>query len=170
MEELEKARDRDRRRYKADILEAVVANTIDDIKYIVRQFDPVINKQSENIDVTAGMSIQKDGKDVAYKVSVPSRSKTKREILIEGIDLIKRMQNARIESQKQEDQILTINGKTVKPATFRPAEESSSWVDPLIKQWTGGYRHGTKIRWNIPEGTIQYDPYEHKLTRILDEG
>lgn len=145
-------------------LKPVEIYNVNDIQAVIAQLSPSNNFTASAIPIETMLEAAEDGKKVTYKVTSETKSKSKRDILIEGLDLIKR----RMESPVEEDvEVLEINGKTMKPAAMRSNVEGLSWVDPLIKQWTGGVRKGTLITWDIKDGfEYRYEIHTHRLTRV----
>jgi hypothetical protein len=141
----------------------VQVNTLSDIQAVVAQFGPNSDLKPQSIPIQTLLEESEDGNRVLYRVSSETKSKSRRSILIEGLDLIKK----RLESPDDEVESLEINGKLMKPATMKKSADGLTWVDPLIKQWTGGTRKNTLITWDIKDGyEYRYEIYTHSLTRI----
>ena len=142
-------------------------NNVEDIKRLVSQLDPKKNPAQRTIPVGAIVSAHDDatGREQQYQVSAPTKSKSKRDMLIEGLDIIK----TRMESEDRytNTTAVEVNGKPMRPASVGTGTLGKTWIDPLIKQWLGGYRNGVNICWDLGDGFVyKYDIYEHKLTRI----
>lgn len=141
-------------------------NNFEDIKRVVAELDPRRNPRQADIPLKTTMVATEDNKNITYQVSATTRSKSKRDVLIDGLDVVKR----RITSAEQIAELqetVEVNGVPMKPAPLGYKTEGASWVDPLIKQWLGGYRDGIMICWRLSDGYIyRYDIYQHKLTRI----
>ncbi len=152
MEALDKLRIRDQQRLNPNILDPVKVNNINDIKKLLVELDP--NRSKTFSDIPVSVSIESEGK--TYDVGTTTKSRTKREILIEGFDIIRKRLNISQESE------MNINGRIVKFNLLNPME-CQNWIDPLIKQWFGGHRDGLYICWKIGDDTYKYDIYEHKL-------
>lgn len=164
MEALEKAHLRNEQRLDKNILKPVEVRTLNDIKRIISIFDPNKNEKSAEIPINTLLEDVEDGKKVTYHVSAITKSKSKRDILIEGFESIERRQ--KIDEVNDVEPIM-VNGKEMKLATINSNTNSYSWVDPLIKQWTGGVRKGTLITWDIGDGyEYRYQIFTHNLTRI----
>lgn len=166
MEQLEKAMLRDERRLSQDILKPVEIRSISDIKRVLAELDPTRNQLHSEIPISTLISEVEGGKNVTYNVSSTTKSKSKRDILLEGITLIKnRMDKSQDIIDRTED--IEINGRKVRPAVLRSNTDGHSWVDPLIKQWTGGCRDGTIITWDLDDGyQYRYEIFSHKFTRV----
>lgn len=167
MEQLDKALARQQQRLSPNILKPVEVHTVEDIKRLVAQLDPKKNPTQRTIPIGTIVSAQDEttGTEQRYRVSAPTKSKSKRDMLIEGLDIIRN----RIESEDKyaDTASVEVNGKTMKFAAVGAGSLGKTWVDPLISQWLGGYRDGVHICWNLDDGYIyKYDIYEHKLTRI----
>ena len=151
-------------RLSPESLKPVEIRSLNDIQGVLAQLNPINNAPTTSIPIETQLEADEDGKKVRYKVSATTKSKSKRDILIEGLDLIKRRIDASHDEQAEE---LEINGKTMRPATMRSNVDGISWVDPLIKQWTGGTRKGVLITWDLQDGyEYRYEIYSHRLTKI----
>lgn len=151
-------------RLSPESLKPVEIRSLNDIQGVLAQLNPTNNTPAAPIPIETQLEVDEDGKKVRYKVSATTKSKSKRDILIEGFDLIKKRIDATYQEQAEE---LEINGKTMRPATMRSNVDGISWVDPLIKQWTGGTRKGVLITWDIQDGhEYRYEIYSHRLTKI----
>lgn len=170
MESLEKARERAYRRYSNDILDPVKINNLNDIKIVLTELDPNKNKQSDIVRVSADIEVKDNGATELHRVYSDTRSKSKRDQLVEGFELIRK----RIESVDSVKNLTNNDGLVengIKPISTRLLSNSDgvTWLDPLIRQWLGGYRSGMYVMWNISSGTYKYDIFSHKLTRVIDD-
>lgn len=148
------------------ILKPAEAHSFEDIKRLVVEFDPRKNPVQLNIPVKTLMDVTEDDKQVTYQVEANTKSKTKRDMLIEGLNIIKARLAAASQIAEMQEPI-EVNGVQMKPANLGYSSEGSNWVDPLIRQWLGGFRDGIMICWRLSDGyTYRYDIYEHKLNRI----
>jgi len=139
--------------------------TLDDIKRLVSEFDPSRNPPPINVPLAANMVVREDNREVMYRAETITRSKSRRDILIEGLTIVKN----RIDSSHVQDiaEPIEVNGIRMKPACIGNGVHGKNWVDPLIKQWLGGFRDGIIICWDLNDGYIyRYDIFTHKLTRI----
>lgn len=155
-----------------DVYRTVEIRTFEDIKKVVAEFDPKHkhNQAQREIPLSTLMTAQEDNREVTYKVDATTRSKSKRDMLVDGLTIIKnRIESAGKIAELQED--VEINGVPMKPAKLGYRTDGTSWVDPLIRQWLGGYRDGILICWKLPDGyTYRYDLFQHKLTRVPTDG
>ena len=161
--DLQWLKDREYKRLSPEVANPTVARTLDDIKIIISDLDPARNTQSPEVDVATLMDAEGQPSNKRYKVSTKTRSKSKREYLIEGLDLVKKSI-----SENTEDQIPTyVNGIEVKPARMIDRLSMKAWVDNLISHWLGATRDGLLITWKLDDGyRYNYDIYEHRLSRI----
>jgi uncharacterized small protein (DUF1192 family) len=148
------------------VLKPAEVRNFDDIKRLVAELDPKKNPRQMDIPLSTTMVATEDNQNVTYRVEAHTRSKSKRDMLVEGLDVIKiRMESAARIAELQEE--IEVNGVPMKPARLGYQSEGTSWVDPLIKQWLGGFRDGIMICWRLADGyTYRYDIYQHKLTRV----
>jgi hypothetical protein len=168
MEALDREFNRQQRRLDPEkVLKPVSVNTMTDIKSVLSELDPAKNKQQSTISLSTELqSVDNQGNSTTYNVSADTKSKTKRDMLIEGLDLIRKRMEMEEETHDTVDPV-EINGRIMKPASLGTGVHSHSWVDPLIRQWLGGRREGIKICWDLADGyRYEYDIYGHKLSRI----
>lgn len=159
---LDEIREREERRYSKDILDPVQANSLVDIQRIVASLDPAKNPPRPTIIVRSNMVVDEGN----VSVSAESHAKSKRDMIIEGLNNLKKRIAVQDEMTKRAEPVY-VNGKPMLPASMKAGELASTWVDPLIRQWTGGYRDGLLICWDIGDEYIyRYNIYEHRLTRI----
>lgn len=161
-EELEKAL---ARKTSQPIENPVIVSTHNDIIRLLIEFDPQNNKPSTPVEINAVLKLQDENhKEQLYQATTMTRSKSKRDILISGLDVVKNKLNLIIDHPP--DNNLEINGKLVKPLKINNDVSGTYWVDKLIKHWFGGYRDELMICWNIGDYIYKYDAYNHKLTRV----
>lgn len=163
-EALEKLMERERLKLHPSVADPVIVRRFDDIRRVIGDIDPRNNHVAAEVQINADMNSLEDGKSVTYRVSAPSRSKSKREMIIEGLNILKRQMEI-TESFESKASPIEVNGIEMKPPSIGGSEKGRAWVDPLIKHWLGGYRKGLSICWDIEGYHYQYDIYEHKLTR-----
>lgn len=170
MESLDKEFARQESRVNPKSFEPVSVSTMTDIKAVVSRFDPAKNKSQGTIPLTTRLTgSDSEGNQQTYQVTADTKSKSQRDMLIEGLDIIRKRIDAETEAENSEE-VLTINGREMKPASLGSGVHSHSWVDPLIKQWMGGRREGIKIYWELADGyRYEYDIYGHKLTRFSND-
>lgn len=168
MEEFDRALAREAQRLNRDeVTKPVVVTTVEDIRRVVAEYDPGRNKTQAAIPISTTMRINENGADVLYKVDASTKSRSKRDILIDGLTILKNRQA--VVDEIKEDSAIEVNGKLMQPAQIGNGVKALTWVDPLIKQWFGGYRDGTLICWNIGGYVYRYDAFEHKLSRTANE-
>lgn len=167
MEAMEKARQRLAMRLNPEqVFKPVIVSTVNDIKKVVAQFDPAHNPRPTEVPMHARLEANEDGKRNVYQVETVTRSKTKRDILTEGLTIIKNREQAAKELATA-GQTVEINGKLMKPAVLNNDIDGRSWIDPLIRQWTGGEREGIFVIWELNDGyKYKYNVFEHALSRV----
>ncbi|KKK63791.1 hypothetical protein LCGC14_2990710, partial [marine sediment metagenome] len=122
----------------------------------------------QRVEVAADVRWKDDKGSHKTNVKAQSRDLTPKRLLIEGFDLIKkRMQlaeQAKEESNKEyEDEDLL--PETIKWALF-DIDSQYFHVDSLIKYEFNGTRRGLRIRWDLEDGSYEFDPYAGKLFEI----
>ncbi len=136
---------------------------------MLTEFDPRRNPRRSEIPIGTTLNTTADNKPVTYKVEVYTRSKSKREILLEGLNIIKGRLTTMTSGGEQA--AVEVNGRVMRPAPVGYSHRGNSWVDSLITQWLGAVRDGLTLCWKLRDGyTYKYDIYEHKLTRVLTDG
>lgn len=169
MESLERARARQSQRLNGNVLEPIEIRSVGDIKRVVAELDPAKNPEASIIPLSTHLETQENGQKKVYAVTADTRSKSKRDHLIEGLRMIQK----RIDSEKEIEESVEpveINGRIVTPPKLGSGVEGHTWVDPLIKQWLGGSRDGIVIFWDLNDGyRYKYDIFQHKLTRVARE-
>lgn len=160
----EQAAARAARRLPESILKPVTVKTVEDIKSVLRQLDPKAPFAQDKIPLTASMMAEGDEeRQHLYRVSAHSSSKSKRTMLLEGFDVIKRHMELHAKSAAVAP--IKVNGVDMYPAVAMTADKFSN-IDPIVKQWTGGVRKGLTIVWSLDDGhDYKYDIYEHSLSR-----
>lgn len=156
-------------RMDPSILEPVKVRSVNDIKAVLAGFDPATNPNSQSIPLAANVEVSDKGKKTLYQVTASTKSKSKRDMIVEGLDIIKNRSDS---ESTQFIESVEINGRKVDPPKIGSGSNSYTWVDPLIKQWFGGSRDGLIIYWDLSDGyRYKYDIYQHRLTRASrDEG
>lgn len=166
MEQMERALLREQQKLSQDILKPVEIRSVADIQRVLAELDPSRNKAHAEVPISTLLNEVEGGKNVTYNVSSSTKSKSKRDMLIDGLMLIQRRKDVSDDIVNSTEEV-EINGRKVKPAVLRSNTEGHAWVDPLIKQWTGGRRDGTLIVWDMEDGyQYRYEIFAHKLTRI----
>ncbi len=168
MEDLDKLVARAQTRLKpSEVFKKIDVKTFEDVKRAVADFDPRKNQPHKELPISTTMTVNVDDKNVMYKVDATTKSKSRREILIDGLNIIK----ARLAIDVTPEQmVVEVNGIPVKPAVLGFNVNGTSWVDPLIKNWFGAYRNKLLICWDLADGyTYKYDIYDHKLTRMVKQ-
>ena len=103
-----------------------------------------------------------------YRVTAPTTSRSKRTMLLEGFDVIRRQQEYN-RRRTIEFIPVVVNGRDMVPPVVASPEDAGYFIDPLISRWTGGIRDGLLITWNFGDGYVyKYDIYIHKLVRVPD--
>jgi len=133
-----------------------MVNNVDDIKNTIKDFCPN-NKGSISHKISNIFDISDENGSHRHLVEANISSKTPRDIIIDGLDIIKnRTENVAYSP-------VEINGKTVQPIKMLNSIKSRIWVDKLIESWFGGYRDGLLICWNLNNKIYKYNIYTHEL-------
>lgn len=162
MDEIELLKSREENRLSPDVLRPTTVRTMDDIKIVLSEIDPARATTSKDIDIVTLMDVPNGMPNQRYQVTAKTRSKTKREYLIEGMEIVKKT----IEFSQEQPISTMVNGIEVKPARMLDRTTMRAWVDNLISHWLGAAREGLLITWKLEDGyQYNYEIYGHKLTR-----
>lgn len=143
-------------------------HSLNDIKRYIAELDPAKSQPQHDVKLNAKMEApDENGKVVTYAVSANTRSKSKRDMLLEGFAIIKSRMEKLAHADVGED--VEINGRLVTPPKLGDSVAGHSWIDPLIRQWLGGTRDGMLICWNLDGYRYMYDIFTHKLTRVVND-
>jgi hypothetical protein len=157
---MDAARARESKRLSPKILEPVNVYSLSDIKRIIEEYNPYKQKNSSPQEVTATF---KDDEGNTVRLSTSTRSKTKREYLLEGLSIVRK----HLDSKVAENATVEVNGQVMKAISIGTRGKGSYWVDPIIRQWLGGYREEAFICWDVSGCKYKYDIFEHRL--FMDE-
>jgi len=165
-EALEKAKLREAGRLTPEDLKPPEVRTLADIKRVVAEYDPDTARDGEEVLLKTTMQGLGDSdQPQTYQVSAVTRSKSRRTILLEGFDVLRRQAEAKDIINRQASPVV-VNGRDMMPPRL-PDDNGAVFVDPLIRQWMGGERRGMHICWDLSDGyTYRYDLVAHKLTRV----
>lgn len=139
-------------------VKAVEVRNINDIKVLLEKFKPIPNRIVEfQVDVPWSS----DGKPGVGRVSGVSDDSNIYKMLIDGFELVRRRREAQEsikEKMAQMEGPLTMQAWDVDNLTFP--------VDAIINKRLGGKRKGMRVRWEIEEGTYEWDPFINKLFKV----
>lgn len=158
-EKLEAAIERERRRLDPSILNPPTIRSLNDIRKLIDELNPSRQKQDSFTEIRA--TVQDEEGKISH-LSTVTKSKTRREHLIEGMDVVKKQ----VAVQELNGEAIQINGRMVRPATIGKKGSGAYWIDPILKQWLNAYRDGLLICWDFDGKTYQYDIYLHKLMAV----
>lgn len=162
-EKLEAAIEREKRRLDPNILNPPAIRSLNDIRKLIDELNPARQKQDNSTEIRATV---KDEEGKTSHLSTVTKSKTRREHLIEGMDVVKKQTAV----QELNGEAIQINGRMVYPASIGKKGSGAYWIDPILKQWLNAYRDNLLICWDLDGKTYQYDIYQHKLLVIEKDG
>jgi len=143
MSALEQARERE---FRKGTEEKVIIRTLSDVQQIIKK---LINQKPPSGKVVL-TTVQGKTLTVDTSTKHPSYMTQIRDGFLE------------IEEFSKKPQSIELNGTNITPLGTQP----DNWLDPFIKQCTGGVRDGNRIKWELPEASYFYDPIEEKLTMV----
>lgn len=151
--------------------ETPVVRTASDIKRVLAQFEPNSRLNVKTDDVTLAINMtgtDASNKSQTYHVSAKTKTNSARDVLIEGLNVIKQREEA-AQAFNDKRAVVAVNGKEMRSPPVI-AENSFLSIDPVISRTLGGYRSGYFIQWDLSDGfTYRYDVYNHRLTRFKTE-
>lgn len=143
----------------------VVVSSVNDIKKIIAQFDPKNDQPSPTVPISTQMEIMVDGKKMSYKLSTTTKSKSRRELVIDALGTLKKQHEALSTSQAEMPEV---NGIKLPDLPEVGNINYKTTIDSLIRQWFGAYRDGCDICWDLNDGyTYKYDIFTHTLRRAM---
>lgn len=137
------------RQFNKGTLQKVFINSLHDIQRIIKTTSTENNK-------VKNATVIIDGKPTIINTATNHPSYMQ---MIKDLFLEEHIQN------KSESEPVLINGEILIPVQIR----SSTSVEKMIEQFTGGTRDGYRIKWQLNDGTTYfYDPISEKLTKLND--
>ena len=170
MESVQKAMARQRTaQNNAEAFEPPAINNIGDIQHILQQLDPSakVNQTADDVEISTEL-IGSDGrKSTNFLVNTNTSSKSYRQILIEGFQVIKqRFDTAEKLASEESIRSVEVNGKLMSPPPLVNTESRLA-MDAVIERLLGGHRNGQYICWDLSDGyTYRYEIFQHRLTRV----
>jgi len=165
MEALDRAFERESRRTTNTPFDPPTVKTMNDIKRVLAEFDPH-QSAAQVVPVNAAVPVGVDGRTTTFNLSTKTQSKSKRDLIIEGLQLVKK----RIESADlvNSHETIEVNGVVMPSAKIGNGALGVTWVDQFIKRWMGAYRDGLMICWNLDGIVYKYNIFEHKLVKVTE--
>lgn len=148
--------ERQLKRLSPSILEAVKVRSLNDIKGVISSL--------HNSPVASPVTLRTNFKTPVadIQLSVETKSRSQKDMIFDGLSEIKSKMQC-ISAQVEES---TVNGVALRPAKLPEQHRAFHKIDPVISRYTGGYRDGYLICWDLNDGyKYQYDIFEHKLSR-----
>ncbi len=165
MEALERAFAREAQRLPSTVLEPVNIRSLDDILKVVSDLAPSPEDSPRPVKLDANISVRENGRSNTYSVSANTTSKTKRQMILDTLKVLKNRHEV-CDNHANESQPIVVNGKQVKPLTPFMVDSRMA-IDGLISHWTGGERRGEMIYWTLPSNdSYKYDIWAHKLYKV----
>lgn len=166
MEHLERARMREAQRLDPSALEPIVIKSLDHLKRVISELAPSSDDNSNVVQVPARMNVKSnDGRESIFDVTAPTKSKTKRQMIIDSLNILKHRKEVAEKARLEDRRYIVVNNREVRP--LEPfVDDPRLSIDSLISHWTGGERRGEHIYWNIGGIEYKYDIFNHRLTKI----
>ena len=170
MENIQRAMNRQKTaQHQAEAFEAPTIHTIDDIKRVLHELDPTtrLNQAQEDILLKTDLTGSDGRKSTNFQVETKTSSKSHRQLLLEGFQVIKtRLETAERLEQEETIRSVEVDGKPMTPPAVVNTEGRHA-MDAIIERLLGAYRDGPFICWNLADGYMyRYEIFQHRLTRV----
>lgn len=122
--------------------------TVYDVKCILNSFIPKNKTQgtiSANID-----TVDSSGRSITVNVSAPLGADYYSQ-LVEGMQMVKHRLDAIDKYGDNARKTMMLDGNI--------------WVDIIIRNHLGGVRDGCRIKWEVEDGVVYFDPLTGKMTQ-----
>jgi hypothetical protein len=152
-----------------EALKPVVCKTLADVSAALDRF-PVRMTKSTPV-LTDIVWKDEDNQSRTDKILGESRSVSLYQLLIEGMDVVKKRLAVTEEIQKALKAAEEVDDNDLKSAINMRSWDVDNLrfaVDVLIEKRLGGKRRGLRVRWKVQEGTYEYDPYSRKMFEITE--
>ena len=167
MEAYEKALERERARIDPRTAEPVTIRNLNELKRVLVEFAPHARQNTPHSKVKISTTmVARDERDQQqnYVLSADTQSLSRREMIIEALDLIRTRKEVAQKSSKQDPENIEINNKLMSPVAPFVDENAPMAIDRLIHHWMGGVRKGEFIYWELDNKIYKYDVRQHRLT------
>ncbi len=154
-----------------EAIKPILVGNLSDIREVINNLlKTKIPNNSVQLSTEMVWTEDEDGKTKSVKgvVTGSNNDVSLYGLLLSGMDIVKvRVEaadklRAQIELAKSQDPDISID------MTVWDVDKSKFNVDSLIERRLGGKRYGLRVRWVVPEGTFDFDPYEAKLYAHTD--
>ncbi len=147
---------RQAKRLPLSALESVKVRSVNEIKSVIA----TLSAATSSSPVALSTNLKTGEGEV--KLSVNTKSRSQREMIVDGLADVRK----KLGTQEVEGEGIEINGVVMKPSRLADQGKAFHYVDPIISRYTGGYREGYYICWDLNDGyKYKYDIFEHKLVR-----
>lgn len=170
MENIQRAIARQRQvQQKAEAFESPTINTVDDIRRVLAQLDPGtrLNQPQDDVELVTEL-IGSDGrKSTKFEVRTSTSSRSYRQILLEGFQIVKqRLEAAAKLAAEETAHTIEVGDRAMTPPPVVNTTGPLA-MDAVIERLLGGYRNGQYVCWDLADGfTYRYEIFQHRLTRV----
>ena len=140
-------------------LETVSVRTVEDIRALIKKLN---ESSSDESTINGSVDLENEEGKKTIKVSARLRNKSQKQILQDGLNIVKKREEFR--NVKQE--VIVINNRESKPANVF-SNSPTVWVDKYIDKWLNATREGHHICWILNGIKYKYDIFENKLFKEL---
>lgn len=152
-------------------IEPITVESLADIRKIIAPFLEAAEAKGETIEIRTEINWTDEKHQTRQGwTSMKTQDQNSYQILIEGFDLIKtRMEMMHKATQladatDEDDELLPERIKW----SLLDIDKQYFSIDTFIKNSLGGKRKGLRIRWEVPEGAYEFDPYTKKLFEVTE--
>ena len=131
-------------------IKPVTVTCLADIQRVIADYAPGASKDDQRVTVSTTMQAEGEGGIATYAVSAATTVKSRRAMLIDGLDVVKHYHDV-AERLRTEAIPIEVNGVPMSTACPIGANPGS-YIDPLIRHWFGGKRDGLRVRWDLADG------------------
>ena len=127
----------------------------------------VLEKKEINLSVEVKWT--EDNKQKIETVKGVSKDTSMYDLLVNGMEVVKNRQESMSKISKAVNDAKEIDPDISSNLNIWNVNSIRFNVDNLIEHKMGGKRDGLKIKWKLPEGIFEFDPYSKKLFKVDDE-
>jgi len=154
----------DKKKLFNEAMKPVEVQCFDDIKLLVEKL--LENTDNSKISLSTDLTWVDEGKTQSTKVVGESANVSLYNMLLEGIDVIKKQIEANVLIKSQVEQLANEEDDIKLPISNWDVNDVKYSIDELIRRRLGATRQGLRIRWSIQDGIYEFDIYQKKLFKV----
>jgi hypothetical protein len=126
------------------------------------------NKPANQVSFECSMSWQAEGENGIDNIKGISNEVSLLRLLIDGFDMVRKQIVVFEKAKAAYDEAKNIDDSIKIDLSAWDVSGMHFNVDQLIKRRLGGKRHELRVRWIVPEGVFEFDPYLRRLYKVSD--